>query len=50
LHRAFTDISDTHIAATPAYQRSRHERKKIEMLFVHLKRILKTESANICLL
>jgi hypothetical protein len=31
------------IAATPAYQRSRHERKKVEMLFAHLKRILKLD-------
>ena len=29
------------IAATVAYQRSRCERKKVEMLFAHLKRILK---------
>jgi hypothetical protein len=28
------------IAATPAYVRSRHERKKVEMLFAHLKRVL----------
>jgi hypothetical protein len=26
---------------TPAYERSRHLRKKIEMLFAHLKRILR---------
>jgi hypothetical protein len=29
------------IATTPAYQHSRHERKKVEMLFAHLNRILK---------
>jgi hypothetical protein len=29
------------IATTPEYQQSRCERKKIEMLFAHLKRILK---------
>jgi len=29
------------LAATPAYERSRHRRKKVEMLFAHLKRILK---------
>lgn len=29
------------IAATPAYELSRHRRKKVEMLFVHLKRILR---------
>jgi len=31
------------IAATPEYERSRHERKKVEMLFAHLKRILKLD-------
>jgi transposase len=31
------------IATTPAYQRSRRERKKVEMLFAHLKRILKLD-------
>jgi len=31
------------IANTPAYKRSRRERKKIEMLFAHLKRILKLD-------
>src|SRR3954464_13002625 len=29
------------LANTPAYDRSRHRRKKIEMLFAHLKRILR---------
>ena len=29
------------IAKTPDYQRSRHRRKKVEMLFAHLKRILR---------
>jgi hypothetical protein len=28
------------IAKTPGYERSRHRRKKVEMLFAHLKRIL----------
>jgi hypothetical protein len=28
------------LASTPAFERSRHSRKKIEMLFAHLKRIL----------
>jgi hypothetical protein len=31
------------IAATPEYVRSRHERKKAEMFFAHLKRILKLD-------
>jgi transposase len=29
------------LAGTPAFEQSRHERKRIEMLFAHLKRILK---------
>lgn len=29
------------LAATPAFEASRHRRKKVEMLFAHLKRILK---------
>jgi hypothetical protein len=29
------------IAKTPAYVRSRHQRKKVEVLFAHLKRILR---------
>ena len=29
------------LAGTPAFARSRNERKKVEMLFAHLKRILK---------
>jgi len=29
------------LADTPAYERSRHRRKKAEMLFAHLKRILR---------
>ena len=31
------------IAKTPQYQQSRCERKKVEMLFAHLKRILKLD-------
>ncbi len=31
------------IAATPQYVCSRHERKKVEMLFAHLERILKVD-------
>ena len=31
------------IATTPEYQRSRCERKKVEMLFAHLKRILRLD-------
>ena len=32
-----------HVAKTDAYVRSRRERKKIEMLFAHLKRILRLD-------
>jgi hypothetical protein len=28
------------LAGTPEFERSRHRRKKVEMLFAHLKRIL----------
>lgn len=31
------------MAGTPAYEQSRQGRKRIEMLFAHLKRILKME-------
>ena len=31
------------IAATPGYQQSRKDRKKVEMLFAHLKRIMKLD-------
>lgn len=31
------------IAKTPQYQQSRRERKKVEMLFAHLKRILRLD-------
>ncbi len=42
VHEAARDVA-RRIAVTPAYQRSRHERKKVEMLFAHLKRILKLD-------
>jgi hypothetical protein len=42
VHEAARDVA-RRIAATPAYQRSRYERKEVEMLFVHLKRILKLD-------
>ena len=31
------------LAGTPQYQQSRRDRKKVEMLFAHLKRILKLD-------
>jgi hypothetical protein len=42
VHEAARDVA-RRIAATLAYQRSRHERKKVDMLFAHLKRILKLD-------
>jgi hypothetical protein len=36
------DVART-VCTTPAYQESRKERKKVEMLFAHLKRILKLD-------
>ena len=42
VHEAARDVA-RRIAATPEYQRSRDERKKVEMLFAHLKRILKMD-------
>lgn len=42
VHEDARDVA-RRIAATPAYVRSRHERKKVEMLFAHLKRILKLD-------
>ncbi len=40
LHENARDVA-RQIATTPEYQRSRCERKKVEMLFAHLKSILK---------
>ena len=42
VHDAARDVA-RRIAATPEYVRSRHERKKVEMFFAHLKRILKLD-------
>jgi hypothetical protein len=42
IHETARDVA-RRIASTPEYQRSRHERKKVEMLFAHLKRILKLD-------
>jgi transposase len=40
IHESARDVA-RRIAETEQYQRSRHQRKKVEMLFAHLKRILK---------
>lgn len=42
IHERARDVA-RHIAETPAYRRSRCERKKVEMLFAHLKRLLKLD-------
>ena len=42
IHEAARDVA-RRIGETPEYVRSRHERKKVEMLFAHLKRILKLD-------
>lgn len=42
IHEAARDVARK-IATTPEYQRSRCERKKVEMLFAHLKSILKLD-------
>lgn len=45
-HESARDVART-IAKTDAYQQSRNERKKVEMLFAHLKRILKLDKLRL---
>jgi len=40
IHEAARDVARA-IATTEAYERTRRDRKKVEMLFAHLKRILR---------
>lgn len=40
LHESARDVA-RQVAKTPAYARSRRQRKKVEVLFAHLKRILR---------
>ena len=42
IHESSRDVART-IATTPQYAQSRRDRKKVEMLFAHLKRILKLD-------
>lgn len=42
VHEAARDVARA-INVTPEYQQSRRDRKKVEMLFAHLKRILKLD-------
>ncbi len=41
-HEAARDVA-REVAKTPAYQRTRRQRKQVEMLFAHMKRILKMD-------
>jgi hypothetical protein len=42
IHESARDVARA-IRSTVQYQRSRHQRKKVEMLFAHLKRILRLD-------
>lgn len=46
VHENARDVA-RRIYTTPAYQQSRSERKKVEMLFAHLKRILKLDKLRL---
>ena len=46
IHEDARDVA-RRIYTTPEYQHSRHERKKVEMLFAHLKRILKLDKLRL---
>lgn len=42
IHESARDVARK-LSATPEFKQSRRERKKVEMLFAHLKRILKLD-------
>jgi hypothetical protein len=42
IHESARDVARA-IARTPAYRRSSRQRKQVEMLFAHMKRILKVD-------
>ena len=42
VHEAARDVARA-VSQTPAYRQSRNDRKKVEMLFAHMKRILKLD-------
>ncbi len=46
IHEDARDVARS-IAQTPAYQQSRRDRTKVEMLFAHLKRILKLDRRTV---
>lgn len=46
IHEAARDVARL-IATTDAYQQSRKERKKVEILFAHLKRTLKLDKLRL---
>lgn len=47
VHEAARDVV-RRINTTPAYRQSRRDRKKVEMLFAHMKRILKLDRLRLC--
>lgn len=42
IHESARDVARA-VAATPAYQQTRRQRKQVEMLFAHMKRVLKVD-------
>jgi transposase len=46
VHESAREVART-VAKTPAYRQSRKDRKKVEMLFAHLKRILKLDKLRL---
>ena len=42
IHESARDVARA-VAATPAYQQTRRQRKQVEMLFAHMKRVLKMD-------
>jgi hypothetical protein len=42
VHEAARDVARA-VATTPAYRQTRRQRKQVEMLFAHMKRILKVD-------
>ena len=42
MHEAARDVARA-VAQTPAYRRTRRQRKQVEMLFAHMKRVLKMD-------
>ena len=47
IHESARDVARD-VAKTDAYKQSRRDRKKVEVLFAHLKRILKLDRLRLC--